>query len=247
MWTRRLSASMAGIEQQDFVQAFVLALSNESVIKKLQNAVCGQLQQEVAVLRDLVKSKDDQIAELQDRVNKLEIKNDDHEQYSRRNSLRISGLEEGKNEDIVEKVVDLFNNTMQVSPPVTQDQFDRVHRTGPLQTNSARQVLVKFATYRVRDRVFRSKRNLKSKRQVPDAIEHHSVPNQQQENSSKQNIFINEDLTKVRSNFLWHARRMKRNKQIQDCWSWDGTILVKNNVAKVIPIHSLAELERLAS
>ena len=51
MWTRKLSASM--MDQEDFVQAFVRALSNDAVINKLQHAVCGQLQKEVGELREI--------------------------------------------------------------------------------------------------------------------------------------------------------------------------------------------------
>ena len=239
MWTRRLSSNMAGIDQQDFVQAFILALSEDTVIRKIQHAVCGQLQQEVAALRDIVKKKDDEIANLKERVEKLENKHDDYEQYSRRNSIRVSGLAESTSEDIVQKVIDLFNDKMKVTPPVTPDQFDRVHRTGPLQPEKSRQVLVKFATYRFRDKVFRSKKNLK---EVPEDAD---VLQQADQSRPRQRIYINEDLTKTRSNLLWHARTKKKDGKIQNCWSWDGTILIKNNVAKIIPVHSLAELEKL--
>ena len=62
MWTRKLSVSM---DQDDFLKAFVRALSDETVIRKMQHAVCGQLHKEVSELRDIIKSRDDRIAELE--------------------------------------------------------------------------------------------------------------------------------------------------------------------------------------
>ena len=56
-WSRRLSADM-GIDQDDFVKAFVLALSDDRVARKLQETICGQLSQEVGELRDIVKARD---------------------------------------------------------------------------------------------------------------------------------------------------------------------------------------------
>ena len=48
-----------GIDQDVFVKAFVLALSDDRVARKLQETIiCGQLSQEVAELRDIVKARD---------------------------------------------------------------------------------------------------------------------------------------------------------------------------------------------
>ena len=52
-----------GIEQDDFVKAFILALSDDRVARKLQDAICGQLTMEVCELRDIVKSRDVQVKE----------------------------------------------------------------------------------------------------------------------------------------------------------------------------------------
>ena len=136
-------------------------------------------------------------------------------------------MPKGENEDVGQKILTLFNDTMKVTPPVTPDQIDRVHRVGPSRSDQPPSILVKFSTYRYRNKVFRAKKALKESNQ-----------------SSDDKVFINEDLTKFRSNLLYLARNMKRDKLIQDCWSWDGTVLVKNKSARIIPIHSAADLER---
>ena len=36
-----------GLDQKDFVKAFVMALSNEAVLEKLENTICGGLKVEI--------------------------------------------------------------------------------------------------------------------------------------------------------------------------------------------------------
>ena len=69
--SRHISSSGSiAIEKEDFISGMLAALSNKDVIEKLQT------------------------------VDDLEVALDDHEQYSRRNSLRLFGLVESENEDI---------------------------------------------------------------------------------------------------------------------------------------------------
>ena len=41
------------------------------------------------------------------------------------------------------------------------------------------------------------------------------------------------------------SQTKKKVRLIQDCWSWDGTILIKNNVGRIIPVHSTEDLEKI--
>ena len=254
MWSRRLSTSM-GIDANDFARAFIIALGNDDVINKLDSTICQhlnmnlqtlttatqdlkkeldtfrtsnqQLRTEVSELRELVKKKDDRIKNLEGKAIAVELTLDEHEQYSRRNSLRISGVNETGNEDIGERVLGLFNKRMKLQPPITADEIDRVHRTGPMKEGATRPVLVKFATYRTRHRVFSNKKTLKSK----------------DNNAAKTPVYINEDLTRRRANLLWKARSHVKNNHLRGCWSSDGTVLVLNNYGKVIVIKTEQDLE----
>ena len=53
-----------------------------------------ELRHEVAELRSIIIAKDKQISDLTKQVEALEDKTEELEQYSRRNSLRISGIPE---------------------------------------------------------------------------------------------------------------------------------------------------------
>ena len=77
--------------------------------------------------KDLAK-KEDRISALEQQVQFLTYKNDEHEQYSRRNILRISGLPESESSSN-ETVVKLCNEMLDV--PITIMDIDRSHRIGP--------------------------------------------------------------------------------------------------------------------
>ena len=233
MWSRRLSSTM-GFEQQDFVKAFVLVLSDEMVINKLDSAICGnlhfeinnlndicknlnkdltsfkdlncQLQKEVSQLRDIVQKKDSRIKQLEEKTENLSAKLDEYEQYSRRNSIRIAGIEESDGEDVREKVMDVFSTTLDTSIDV--QEIDRVHRIGRPNPDNPCSVLVKFATYAARKKVYKNRRMLNPFRETfaTGVTEQKQGQVGKPKDKPKQTIFINEDLTKIRSHLLWQAR-----------------------------------------
>ena len=56
-------------------------------------------------------------------------------------------------------------------------------------------------------------------------------------------IFINEDLTRNRQTLLYQCRIAKREKKIQDAWSFDGSILIKSNAGTIIQIQNKTDLD----
>ena len=44
--------------------------------------------------------------------------------------------------------------------------------------------------------------------------------------ATRPDVYISEDLTQMRSRLLYVARTIKRERKIQDCWSYDGRIVV---------------------
>ena len=150
---------------------------------------------------------------LETKIYQLEKSQDALEQYTRGNSLRVSGAEEKENEDATEVALQLFNSTMNLenTHPVRAEDIDRAHRVGKTVPGKQRPLLVKFATYRVRQRVFRAKRSLNpkfrnsengpwgnSQRGASDVStpgSTHDGINATRTSSDRQIIFINEDLT----------------------------------------------------
>ena len=167
------------------------------------------------------------------RILQLEAKLDDLEQYGRRNSLRISGIEEDvEGEDLPTKV----KNVLTVLGLENSVQIDRLHRVGPrprrdrdrTQKHRSRLVLVKFANYTSRDAMIKTKTRSSLKEKLPG-------------------VYINEDLTQPKAKLLYGARKLKKNKQIIDCWTVDGRLVVKDCVRKINTVVDITDLNRVAS
>ena len=136
--------------------------------------------------------------------------------------MRIYGMEERYHENIFEAVIKLFQSDMDLATQPAD--IDRIHRLGKKKSNGQpRPVLVKFATYRQRNFVFKAKSRLK--------------------NYSGGRLFVNEDLTKERSNLFFSARKLKKEKKIQDAWTFDGQIIVKTRQGKITTVNSLQQLD----
>ena len=151
---------------------------------------------------------------LMERVNFLETKVERQEQYSRRTSLRIvNNWPEQKGEDTEKMVLEMANGLLNTQ--LSSDEIQRSHRVGPVKKNSLpRTVIVKLLSY-------------KSKEKIQHAAKSLPLAGDQ-----SRGIYINEDLTKSRSRVFGAARHLKKNNFIQDCWTHDGLIFIRDFNAK---------------
>ena len=72
------------------------------------------------VLKKTIEAKDVVITAIKEEVKTLNHKVDDIEQYSRRNSVRVTGILKNKNEDIGKSVLEMINNRMKIVCHVCQ-------------------------------------------------------------------------------------------------------------------------------
>ena len=156
------------------------------VLKGLNDRIDG-LETNIIALQTKNQKLEKENNSLKSRVASLEKIADQSEQYSRRNSLRISGLRENTGEntdDIVTNMATAIGCDLQL------DEIDRTHRVGkpdPTRTRH-REILVKFVSYRARQKLYKMRKNLKD--------------------NGYAGVFLNEDLTKTRSNVLYEARKV---------------------------------------
>lgn len=163
--------------------------------------------------------------QLHTRVERAESAIDELEQYGRRNALRISNnLPEVPGEDTDKIVLELANTHLGVQ--LEASDISRSHRVGPPSPSKPRQILVKFATYRAREKVFKARSKLKG---------------------TSLGYFLNEDLTKKRGHLAFLARMMKRDKKIADTWTYDCRVFIKTNHGTTKTVNSVHELEHFAS
>ena len=164
-----------------------------------------------------LKSLEDENSKLRERVVTLENQMDAANQYSRRNSLRISGVAVPTNlapmskEDTDQYVIKMCHD---MGVDMSINDLDRSHRTGKERHNKPRDILVKFATYNARKRLYQARSSAKDK--------------------GYSDIYVNEDLTFVRSRLLFLARQLVKSKSLSQAWTHDGTILLKTTGSETI-------------
>ena len=155
------------------------------------------------------------------RVASLEKAADQAEQYSRRNNIRISGYDEAGHESIDDIVMKMASD---IGSDLLLSEIDRSHRVGrpdPGRTKP-REILIKFTSYRARQKLYKKRTVLKDK--------------------CYSGVFLNEDLTKLRSKVLFEAHKVVKADCAKGAWSSDGNILIKDYDDVV---HKLTSVEYL--
>ena len=133
-------------------------------IKKLIDNV-EKHESTIAVLHKLVENLKNENSNL-----KMKLENDINqiEQYSRRQTLRIDGVEVSDNFESPENVVSLVHGYMKEVGINNSDMvIDRAHRIGPVYKDKNnvkyRSIIVKFTNFRIRTQFYRSRGKLKDK------------------------------------------------------------------------------------
>ena len=245
---------------EEFAELLIYALGNAEVTKKLREALglkeqLENLQAEIEALRKAVRARDEAMVNLKKEMVTLHTEHDELEQYTQRNSIRLTGLTEATNENVYDIVMTIFNEEMGVSPPISPQEIDRIHRVGKPDPTKKRSILIKFATYRSKKRVVTNRRFLNPmKRAERDRA--HDTGNTSNDNNLRatttttptdRRLYINDDLTIRRQELLYRCRQMKKSKKIADCWSTDGTILIKTIDNKIYPVRNATELEQMCA
>ena len=215
--SRKGSASAEEDPQNIFALRVLELLGDEEIVAKIKSAIyphalieeIRDMKLEITRLHQTIDAKDKLIYELKDRVDKLEVSVDDTEQYSRRANLPIQGIaESGTGEDARVKVLEIFNQKMKMSPPLSDQDIERCHRLGR-QTDPAR-----FKSERMRDSAYSARGFLKNHNKSAEPA---------------LRLYINEDLTLRRSLMAFQTIKLRAEKKIADCWTHNGHAVVKEN------------------
>ena len=140
---------------------------------------------------------------MNERIEELENKTDRQEQYFRQNCILIHGIADNKEENTGQQAIAFINENLDIK--IDETDIDRSHRIGRYDETKkkARPIIVKFARYNVRGRVFREKQKLKVTGKT-----------------------ITKSLTTKRIGQLNDAREKYGSNNV---WSYDGNILYKTN------------------
>ena len=91
-----------------------------------------------------------------------------------------------------------------------------------------RAVIVKFASRRVKTRVMRVRKHLKSL----------------SKDTYKHPIYFQDDLTATKAKLAYEARRLKQANVIGDTWVWDSKVIVKDSQGRISTINNQKDLNR---
>lgn len=176
-----------------------------SFVNKLELKFEARLQKLDDQLRDIGNTLKAASAASSIAINSLEAKLDNLDQYTRRNSLRFTGIVETEDENMVDTVIDFINSKLHVDCN-TRDIDTAFRIRGNNGPNSPRPILVRFVTNNKCGQIYRAKKLLKS------------TP-----------FSIFEDLTKSRYMLLQSAKKKYGPSNV---WSMNGKIFYWNTEDK---------------
>ncbi|KAJ4430507.1 hypothetical protein ANN_19138 [Periplaneta americana] len=125
------------------------------------NSVVTELQKTTKFNNEVISELKSVLVKRDEKIEALETKVDELEQYQRRQCLRIFGVEEQEAEDTDKMVMEVVKR---IGVDVNVMDIDRSHRIGrrDVGNDRPRPISVKFVSYRKRSEVLKNKRLLKN-------------------------------------------------------------------------------------
>lgn len=163
-----------------------------------------ELEQDRIKKEEMISDLQNEVSVLNKKVATLEKQTDDQEQYSRRNCLLLHGIDEDQDESTDVKVINIVKDKLEIE--ISASDIDRSHRIGKKSSGKKRPIIIKFARYNCRRRVYHNKKKLKDS-----------------------GMSITESLTNFRLSKLNEARA---HHGFRNVWSVDGRIMFKDGEEK---------------
>ena len=213
----------------------VLTETNEST-DKADSDTMKILNNSVKELTTAVNILQPELASSTKKCSSLEEKCDDLEQYSRRTNIIISNVPVNNNIALETQVCIILNGY--VTPPIEPSYIDRTHRiyrkASSQTSDKPPDIIVKFLSYRTKASVLTKDPMEKLREDNNHRIDKHKV-------------FISEDLTKNRKNFVLQYTTTEEKKLIKDTFTRDGRIVVKIRVNNDIKTWNITKESDLMS
>lgn len=134
-------------------------------------------------------------------LRRLTYDNDRQQQYSRRESVRISGVTQESNESPEQLEKKVMRVMTDAGVKVKPDDISAMHRAGKPRSGP-KAILVRFVSRRTRAELMKKKKTLKEK-------------------NGYDRVYINDDLTPLRARLLGYVKTLEG---VQAAWTIDGRI-----------------------
>lgn len=196
----------------EYEEIIIKAFQKESFMAGITKSIATVIQSQFAIV---IKKYEESIAKMTEEIATLRLENevlkkecnsktDVLEQYSRKNNLRVYGIQETQNENVEALVNGLLKNNLGLS--MGENYIDCCHRVGPKRDNRPRPILVRFVSYKSRAEVYRSKSKLKGSK-----------------------LLIKEDLTQLR---VTHMKKLISKYGHRNVWTFNGDIFYNDDTSK---------------
>ena len=168
-----------------------------------------------------------EIKGLKQQVNELERSHDDLEQYGRRTNLRFHNVPMSETDATDSVVLDICNNKLKLSPPVSPGDIERSHTIGQIKQGKA-QIICRFKGWKTKFQVYKAKSGLKSCK------------------TDTFNVHVSEDLTKRRLGLVNILANARKAGKIDSYWSSDGRVFYKDTpTSNKILVQSSSQIKHL--
>lgn len=214
----------------------LINLSVEEAIKRhlgpIQTAV-KDLKQESTRLGNTVARVEAENQLLRSQVEDQAVRLEDLEIYSRSHDIIVRGLPESSSaeratasatdssnlssnsyQSVENSILALCNNTLSV--PTTPKDILVAHRLKAGKNDKFRPVIVRFASRKIRDDIYRAKKKLFQPRD-----------NEQRQDGQHVRVYITEHLTRKNSDVYFEARNLVKAKRLAFAWTYNGLTNVK--------------------
>lgn len=207
---QKVGGSNIGLKQSDMQQLaeLVAAKVKNEMFVTIDDAVTSAVNKALENLKDHVESVveraiADKLETLKAAIRVGQYRSDQLEQYTRRETVKICGLEEQADETtgMLEKAVIEIANVIDV--PLNPCDISVVHRSGPKKNGKPRPVLCKFVSRKKKEAIISNRRALKNA------------------DSAGNKVFIYDDLTPLRSKLL-HV--VKKKETVHHAYTSNGKI-----------------------
>ena len=233
------SPSGAQYDLSDATIARIVELTSARVRSDLALEM-SKMRGEVVRLKSELEKKDKQIGDLREELSDMWVKwrevadrQDESEQYSRRNCILIHGIPESEGDaestdNLVVKVGEA------IGADVFTDHIDRSHRLGRKWTEGNgvkydRPIICKMISHKTKLAMMTKKKKLKSVNTL--------------ELFGAEKIYINECLTKKRAMIAKEARHLKKSGEVAETWTRDGIVFVKTHSGLIKRIASFTNFD----
>ena len=196
------------------VFTFLIPIIQKAIRASNKEMIERQDQKEKALndkIAEVEKKANDTIESLRTELTNVRYQLDGHQQWSRRENLRIIGIKKTVSSNEKEDCVQIASNIFaDMGVPVEKDAISAAHRLNTRDSDKIGAIIVRFVSRAERLRVIRKKKSLMEKSECQ-----RKYPN----------AFIIDDTTPLRSSILYKLRHDKTN--IKSSWSIDGRIYVR--------------------